>query len=346
MNRPNNAALTPIGRGLLISRVRDQAWTVAAAAQAAGVSRRTVYKWLARFDAEGSAGLQDRSSKPHHSPAACCSWELAAFEERRRQRLPLWRIAHRSVATVARHMRRVGLSRLKSLDPVEPIRRYERAAPGELLHIDTKRLGRIQGLGHRITGDRTMNRNRGIGWDAVHLAIDDHSRVSFALIKPDERPHSCVEFLRQAVAYYNGLGVTIERVMTDNGNSYHKGFKAACESLGIGTFIPARTRPRRTARPSDSCKPGFYEDSHVKRGELLSGSSYRCRAAPEHWCARSRSSCRGRRSASPPSIRRGLLPDLVLHARLLQVTSIQQAPSTMDGRCGKRPSWCTGLFPC
>lgn len=236
MNRSKHAALTPIGRALLISRVRQQGWTVAAAAQAAGVSRRTVYKWLARFDAEGSAGLQDRSSRPHRSPAACSPCEIAAFEDYRRRRLPLWRIAEacgRSLATVARHMGRVGLSRLKSLDPAEPIRRYERAAPGELLHIDTKRLGRIQGMGHRMTGDRTFGRSRGIGWDAVHLAIDDHSRVSFALIKPDERPYSCVEFLRQAVAYYNSLGVTIERVMTDNGNGYHKAFKAACESLGI-----------------------------------------------------------------------------------------------------------------
>jgi transposase InsO family protein len=237
MNRSKNAALTPIGRALLISRVREQSWTIAAAAAAAGVSRRTAYKWLARFDAQGLAGLQDRSSRPRRSPAACSTSEVASFEEQRRRRLPLWRIAKacgRSLATVARYMGRVGLSRLKALDPVEPIRRYERAAPGELLHIDTKRLGRIQGLGHRITGDRaTHNINRGIGWDAVHLAIDDHSRVSFAVIKPDERPHSCVEFLRQAVAYYNSLGVTIERVMTDNGNGYHKAFKAACESLGI-----------------------------------------------------------------------------------------------------------------
>ena len=243
MNRPKNAALTPIGRALLISRVRQQGWSVLAAAEAAGISRRTAYKWLARFDAEGPQGLQDRSSRPHRSPRACSSSEIADFEDRRRQRLPLWRIAQacgRSLATVARYMGRAGLSRLKSLDPVEPIRRYERAAPGELLHIDTKRLGRIQGIGHRITGDRTKNRNRGIGWDAVHLAIDDHSRVSFARIKPDETALSCVEFLRQAVAYYNGLGVQIDRVMTDNGTGYKKTFRLACEALGIRHI---RTRP-------------------------------------------------------------------------------------------------------
>lgn len=243
MNRAKNAALTPIGRALLISRVRHQGWTVGSAAEAAGVSRRTAYKWLARFDAEGQAGLQDRSSRPHVSPRACAASEIAAFEQQRRQRRPLWRIAQecgRSLATVSRYMGRAGLSRLKSLDPVEPIRRYERAAPGELLHIDTKRLGRIQGVGHRITGDRTKNRNIGIGWDAVHLAIDDHSRVSFALIKPDEKAVSCVEFLRQAVAYYNRLGVQIERVMTDNGAGYKKTYRLACEALGIRHV---RTRP-------------------------------------------------------------------------------------------------------
>jgi transposase InsO family protein len=243
MNSPKNAALTPRGRALLISRVRQHGWTISAAADAAGVSRRTAYKWLARFDVEGRAGLQDRSSRPHCSPAACLPAEIAAFEQRRRQRVPLWRIAQecgRSLATVSRYMARAGLSRLKCLDPVEPIRRYERAAPGELLHIDTKRLGRIDGLGHRITGDRAKNRNRGIGWDAVHLAIDDHSRVSFALIKPDEKASSCVQFLRQAVAYYNGLGVRIDRVMTDNGAGYKKTYRLACEALGIRHI---RTRP-------------------------------------------------------------------------------------------------------
>jgi transposase InsO family protein len=243
MNRPKNAALTPIGRALLISRVRVQGWTVLAAAEAAGVSRRTAHKWLARFDAEGAAGLQDRSSRPHTSPSACLAAEVAAFEQRRRNRQPLWRIAQecgRSLATVSRYMARAGLSRLKSLEPLQPICRYERAAPGELLHIDTKRLGRIQGVGHRITGDRTKNRNIGIGWDAVHLAIDDHSRVSFALIKPDETALSCVEFLRQAVAYYNRLGVQIDRVMTDNGTGYKKTYRLACEALGIRHV---RTRP-------------------------------------------------------------------------------------------------------
>lgn len=242
MNSHKHARLTAAGRALLVNRVLEHGWTVAAAAEAVGVSCRTGFKWLARFRCEGLAGLVDRSSRPLRSPTACPSEQVCLFEQRRRQRLPLWRIAResgRSLATVARHMARIGLNRLAALQPTEPVVRYERAAPGELLHIDTKRLGRIQGIGHRITGDRTT-RNRGIGWDAVHLAIDDHSRVSFAAIKPDETAASCVQFLREAVSYYAGLGVRIDRVMTDNGAGYKNTFKAACDELGIRHI---RTRP-------------------------------------------------------------------------------------------------------
>src|SRR5688572_28984910 len=148
MNSHKHARLTPRGRALVVRRVLEEGWTVAAAAEAAGVSRRTAYKWLGRFKAEGAAGLLDRSSRPRYSARACSAVELQGFEQRRRQRIPLWRIAReagRSLATLSRHMQRLGLSRLTSLQPVEPVRRYERAAPGELLHIDTKRLGRIHG---------------------------------------------------------------------------------------------------------------------------------------------------------------------------------------------------------
>lgn len=123
-------------------------------------------------------------------------------------------------------MKRLGLSHLSALQPPVPVVRYERQTPGELLHNDTKRLGRIQGVGHRITGDRTLNRNRGIGWDAVHLVTDDHSRVSFAQVLPDEKAVSCV-------AYYASQEERIERVMTDNGTGYKNQFRAACEKLGI-----------------------------------------------------------------------------------------------------------------
>jgi transposase InsO family protein len=236
MNSHKHARLTPKGRALLVSRVLEEGWTVADASMAAGVSERTSYKWLARFKAEGERGLLDRSSRPRHCPRGLSAQEQASLEALRRQRWPLWRIAMqagRGVATVSRCMKRLGLSRLKSLEPPVPVVRYERAAAGELLHIDTKKLGRIDGVGHRITGDRTKNHNRGIGWDMVHLAIDDHSRVSFAQVLSDEKAVSCVQFLRQAVAYYASLGVRIERVMTDNGTGYKNTFKAACDELGI-----------------------------------------------------------------------------------------------------------------
>jgi len=243
MNSHKHARLTPKGRALLVDRVLQQGWKVAVASNAAGVSPRTAYKWLARFKAEGLSGLDDRSSKPARSPHAVSDEDRVRFEALRRQRWPLWRIAvhaGRSLATLSRCMKQAGLSRLRSLEPVLPVVRYERATPGELLHIDTKRLGRIQGVGHRITGDRTLNRNRGIGWDAVHLAIDDHSRVSFAAIKPDETSASCTQFLREAVAAYARLGVRIDRVMTDNGAGYKKIFDAVCDELGIRHI---RTRP-------------------------------------------------------------------------------------------------------
>jgi transposase InsO family protein len=243
MNGHKHARLTPKGRALLVRRVLNEGWTVADASMAVGVSKRTGYKWLARFKAEGEDGLLDRSSRPRRCPRGLTAQEQGALEALRRQRWPLWRIAMqagRGIATVSRCMKRLGLSRLKSLEPPAPVVRYERAAAGELLHIDTKKLGRIDGVGHRITGDRTKNHNRGIGWDMVHLAIDDHSRVSFAQVLPDEKAVSCVQFLRQAVAYYASLGVRIDCVMTDNGTGYKNTFKAACNELGIRHI---KTRP-------------------------------------------------------------------------------------------------------
>jgi transposase InsO family protein len=243
MNSHKHARLTPKGRALLVGRVLDEGWTVQEASQAAGVSRRTGYKWIGRFESEGQAGLFDRSSRPHSTPTATSARQRRRFEQLRRRRWPLWRIARdqgSSIATVSRCMKRVGLSRLKSLEPAEPVVRYERESPGELIHIDTKRLGRIKGIGHRITGDPSKNKNRGIGWDAVHLAIDDHSRVAFAQVKTDETTQSCIEFLRETVAFYDSLGVHVEGVMTDNGTGYKRTYDSACAELGLRHL---RTRP-------------------------------------------------------------------------------------------------------
>jgi transposase InsO family protein len=267
MNSHKHAVLTPKGRALLVSRVLELGWKVREASEAAGVSERTGYKWLARFKAEGPTGLQDRSSRPRTCPHATAAQERRHFEQLRRKRWPLWRIAlqcGRSLATLSRCMKAVGLSRLSALQPPEPVRRYERAAPGELLHLDTKKLGRIRGIGHRITGER-QHRNRGIGWDAVHLAIDDYSRVSFARVLPEETGACCAQFLRDAVAYYATLGVPIDRVMTDNGSGYvSKAFRAACAELGIGHIRTHPYTPKTNGKAERFVQTSLREWAYAK----------------------------------------------------------------------------------
>ena len=235
MNIHQNARLTPKGRALLVRRILAGE-TVQAAAAACGVSPRTARRWLARYRAEGEAGLRDRCSRPHCSPRQTPQAVVERLIALRRQRWSGRRIAEEvgvSPATVSRILRRNGLSRLRDLEPAEPIRRYEHRAPGDLLHLDIKRLGRFTRRGHRITGDRSC-RSRGAGWEFVHVAVDDHSRVAFSLILPDERAHSAVVFLRAAVAYYASFGVRIRRLLTDNGSCYRsRVFRQACRELGI-----------------------------------------------------------------------------------------------------------------
>jgi len=223
--------------------------TPKAVAQAAGVCPRTVRKWVERYRREGLAGLQDRSSRPHRlyrpTPAAV----VERVESLRRQRYTGRQIAAElgiSPATVSRILKRLGLNRLQALEPAEPVRRYERARPGELIHIDIKKLGRIDGIGHRITGDRHRQSNRrsrgeGLGWEFVHVAIDDNSRIAFAEVMPDEKKESAVAFLEAALAYYRRLGVTVARVMTDNGGCYRSfAFRHACQRHGLRHI---RTKP-------------------------------------------------------------------------------------------------------
>lgn len=238
-----NARLTPAGREVLVRRVAEGGQPPQAVAAAMGVSLRTVRKWVGRFRAEGEAGLQDRSSRPHRSPSRTPAPIAEQIEVLRRQRRTGGEIAATlglSRATVFRVLGRLGLNRLKSLDPVEPVRRYERAAPGEMLHIDIKKLGRFNKTGHRMTGDRQKN-SRGIGWEFVHVCIDDASRLAFSLILPDEKKESAVAFLNAALVYYESLGIAVQRVMTDNGSCYRsKAFRKACADHGIKHV---RTRP-------------------------------------------------------------------------------------------------------
>ena len=245
MNVHKNAKLAPRGRAEIVRRVIDQGQTPTSVATDVGVCERTVRKWVARFRAEGSQGLQDRSSRPHKlrrpTPAPVVR-QIAAL---RRQRCTGAQIAAQldvSTATVSRVLRRLGLNRLSALEPAEPVRRYEREHPGELIHIDIKKLGRFDRPGHRVTGDRTGQSNsRGIGWEYLHVCIDDHSRVAFSQIMPDEKKESATAFLKAALDYYKSLGVTVDRVMTDNGSCYKAFvFRDACRTLGLKHI---RTRP-------------------------------------------------------------------------------------------------------
>jgi transposase InsO family protein len=248
MNIHKNARLTPIGRGRLV-RLVESGQTPKAVAQAAGVCPRTVRKWVDRYRREGLAGLQDRSSRPHRLYRPTPDALVERVEALRRQRHTGKQIAadvQLSSATVSRILKRLGLNRIDALEPCEPVRRYEREHPGEMIHIDIKKLGRIDGVGHRITGDRRGQSNRrsrgeGLGWEFVHVSIDDNSRIAFAEVMPNERKHSAIAFLKAAVAYYESLGVKVERVMTDNGSCYKSlAFGKACKRLGLKHI---RTKP-------------------------------------------------------------------------------------------------------
>lgn len=243
MDIHKNAPLTPRGREELVRRVLLDKQAPSVVALDLGVSVRTVCKWVRRYQAEGRKGLVDRSSRPHRSPHRTPADIEARVAELRRRRWTGAQIAQEtgiSKATVHRILRRLGLNRLKALEPAEPVRRYERESPGELIHIDIKKLGRIERTGHRITGDR-RNTTRGAGWEFAHVCIDDHSRVAYIEILPNERKENAVAFLEAAVAYYAKLGVDTERVMTDNGACYRsKAFRDACNNLGLRHI---RTKP-------------------------------------------------------------------------------------------------------
>lgn len=243
MNVHKNARLTPRGRERIVE-LDASGLTAEAIAQAVGVSPRTVHKWIERYKTEGIAGLQDRSSRPKRLRRPTPQPSVERIEVLRRQRLTGKAIAAEvgvSPATVSRVLKRLGLNKLSALEP-QPVRRYEREHPGELIHIDIKKLGRFSRVGHRITGDRTgQSKTRGIGWEFVHVCIDDASRVAFSQLKKDERKASAVAFLKAAVAYYASLGVKVQRVMTDNGSCYRsRAFARACKRLGLKHI---RTKP-------------------------------------------------------------------------------------------------------
>ncbi|KAB7762160.1 IS481 family transposase [Xanthomonas maliensis] len=243
MNLHKHARLSPRGRALLVDRILVHGLRVEEAAHAAGVSVRTAYKWLKRFKEDGAQGLTDRTSRPHGSPHATPQHVVDQVIAQRRSRHTYRQIAEQlpvAPSTIARLLRRAGLHRLAELEPALPHNRYEYVQPGQLLHLDIKKLARFRQPGHRVTDDRTVS-SRGIGWEYVHLAIDDHSRVAFGTIEPDERGISACRALMQAVRYYRSLGVRLERVLTDNGACYKsRRFRRLVRRLGLRHL---RTRP-------------------------------------------------------------------------------------------------------
>ena len=243
MNVHKNARLTPQGRLLLVRRIDEEGWRIADAANAAGISERQSYRWLARYRSGGAAALADRSSAPQHCKHRIGAERVGDIERLRRQRMsgpPVARQLGMPVSTVGAILRRLGLGKLAALEPKPPVVRYQRERPGELIHIDVKKLGRIEAVGHRITGDR-RDRRRGAGWEYVHVCIDDASRLAYSEVLPDERKDSAVGFLERALGWFAGHGVTVERVMTDNGSAYRsEAFRAAVATAGLKH---KRTRP-------------------------------------------------------------------------------------------------------
>lgn len=236
MNIHKNARLTFKRRIDMVNDVLHHQCQIRAAAGRHGVSEPTVRKWLGRYLAQGQAGLMDVSSRPHAHPRAISPAQAMAVVELRRKRLTQARIAqalHLSTATVSRVLARAGLSQLSALDPVTPVVRYEHAAPGDLLHIDIKTLGRITAVGHRITGD-ARDHVPGAGYESLFVAVDDHSRIAYTNMQPTERKECAIAFLQAAVAYYARLGITIKRLLTDNGAAFRsKAFARACAALQI-----------------------------------------------------------------------------------------------------------------
>jgi transposase InsO family protein len=238
-----SARLTVRQREELARAVLEQDWTLVRAAEHFRVSLPTATKWVRRFRAEGREGLTDRSSRPARLRAPTPEEVRARVRELRLERRTMRQIALEtklSITTVRRILRAAGMNRLKYLDPAPPARRYEHPAPGMMLHIDAKKLARIEKVGHRITGDRRHS-VEGAGWEFAFVAIDDHTRIAFSALQPDERGASALAFLEQALAYYRSLGIVIQRVMTDNGACFRsRAFTSLLRCLGIKHV---RTRP-------------------------------------------------------------------------------------------------------
>ncbi len=270
MNTHKNARLTVHGRAHLVQRIVDDGLRPVEAAQAVGVSARTAYKWVRRYQANGWSGLDERSSRPKRCPHALSPAKRDRIIALRRARRIYREIAQTvgvPVSTVARVLQRAGLNRLAALEPAPPVRRYEHDAPGDLLYLDIKKLGRFWRPGHRVTGSR-RGTSGGAGWDYIHVAIDDHSRISWAQIRPDETGASAWRALIAAVRYYRHLGVPIRRVLTDNGACYRsRVFAKACRRLGLRHRFTRPYRPRTNGKAERLIQTALREWAYARSYE-------------------------------------------------------------------------------
>ncbi|HEU4726690.1 MAG TPA: IS481 family transposase [Kofleriaceae bacterium] len=285
MKLHGNARLSPKGRLLLCRRVLDEGWSLAQAAEAAGVSERTAGVWVRRYRAEGELGLLDRSSAPHRVPGRTDEQRVEVIASLRRLRMTAAEIAEclgMALSTVSGILTRIGLGKLSRLEPPEPPNRYQRDRPGELIHIDVKKLGRIghRGAGHRATGSRGAGqRSRGAGWEYVHVCVDDATRLAYVEVLSDEKATTAIAFLRRAVAFYRARGITVQRLMTDNGSAYVSTIHAlACRAMRIRHLRTRPYRPRTNGKAERFIKTllagwayGALYRSSAQRAAALSG---------------------------------------------------------------------------
>ena len=281
-----NARTCPNSRRLLVERI-DAGWSLAEAAEAAGVSDRTAAKWRARWRAEGEAGLLDRSSAPKRVPHRTPALRVEAIVALRRLRMTAAEIAEllsMALSTVSAVLNRVGLGKLSRLDPPEPPNRYEHARPGGLLHLDIKKLGRILSPGHRVVGHRRSQKKvgpkrlGGAGWEFVHVCVDDATRLAYAEVLSDERGETAAGFLRRAVAWLKSMGITPERVLSDNGACYRaRAHAAACRELGLRHSFTRPYRPRTNGKAERFIKTLTHRWAY---GAIYANSNDRTRALP------------------------------------------------------------------
>jgi len=292
MNLHANARTCPKSRQLLVERI-EAGWSVMEAAEAAGITDRTARRWLKRWREEGPAGLFDRSSAPKSIPHKTPPERVEAIVRLRRLRMTAAQIAialSMALSTVSAVLKRVGLGKRSRLEPPEPPNRYERRHPGELIHIDIKKLGRILRPGHRVTGDKrsqTKNtytpdgrRTGDAGWEYVHVAIDDHSRLAYAEVLANEQATTACGFLQRAIDFFAGYGVVVERVMTDNGPAYKSGLHAhLCRQLNLRHLRTQPYRPRTNGKAERFIQTMLREWAY---GQVFQTSQHRT-AALQPW---------------------------------------------------------------